>query len=89
MDKVSRGRWRWFSYLPEDGKAAQAELDRLAEAGWMLTEMMGPLACFQKVEGEAPRCWVELARPLKEKAREEFFALCREAGWEAVRDTGS
>lgn len=88
MGSIQKGHWRWFSYLPEDGKAAQAELDRLAEKGWMLTDMAGPLARFQKVDGKAPPCWAELASPLKEYEREEFFALCREAGWEVVRDTG-
>ena len=34
-----REGWRWFSYAPEDAKAAQAELNRLAAEGLELEEI--------------------------------------------------
>lgn len=30
---------RWFRYCTEDAKAAQAELDQLADQGWELVEL--------------------------------------------------
>ena len=88
---MGRGKnrcWRWFSYLPEDGKAAQVELDRLTEEGWTLVRLLGPLACFQRTEGKALQCWVELAHPGKKEEQKEFLELCSQAGWEILRQRG-
>ena len=77
----------WFRYRPEDAKAAQAELDRLAEEGWELEKMGWYLASFRRAERPRP-CWVEpvhleRAQPLDDPGA-GFQALCAEAGWELV-----
>ena len=79
---------RWFRYTVEDTKAAQAELDRLADGGWELAELGIFTALFRRAE--APRrCWVEPARwksirRKDEQARADYLMLCDEAGWELI-----
>lgn len=84
--------WRWFRYQAEDAKAAQAELDRLADGGWELVEFGLFCASFRRVE-RPRRCWVEPARwgsiRRRDEARKaEYLELCGEAGWELVEETG-
>lgn len=82
---------RWFRYVPEDAKAAQAELDRLADEGWELVEF--GIFCVSFHRAERPRrCWVEPARwggigRKDERKKDEYLMLCSEAGWELVEET--
>lgn len=83
---------RWFRYTAEDVKAAQAELDELAEQGWELTELGIFTASFRRAE-QPRRCWVEPARWTSirrkdEQARTDYLALCEEAGWDLVDEAG-
>ena len=76
---------RWFRYTAEDVKAAQAELDELADRGWELAELGIFTAAFRRAE-HPRRCWVEPARWTSlrrkdERARSDYLALCDEAGW--------
>ncbi len=89
-----REGWRWFSYAPEDAKAAQAELNRLAAEGLELEEIWFCAAKFKHVEGRAPACWVEPARwtsmRLKDEEKQrEYLELCEEAGWTLVDQSRS
>lgn len=83
---------RWFRYTAEDVKAAQAELDELAEQGWELAELGIFTAAFRRAE-QPRRCWVEPARWTSirrkdEQARADYLALCDEAGWELLDEAG-
>lgn len=87
-----RAGWRWFSYEPEDAKAAQAQLNRLAEEGLELEDVWFCAAKFRRVEGRGAPCWVEPARwtgmsRRQEDRRAEYLALCDEAGWELVEQS--
>lgn len=79
---------RWFRYTAEDVKAAQAELDELADQGWELAELGIFTATFRRAE-RPRRCWVEPARWTSirrkdERARSDYLALCDEAGWDLL-----
>ena len=79
---------RWFRYAAEDVKAAQAELDELADQGWELAELGIFTATFRRAE-RPRRCWVEPARWTSirrkdEQARSDYLALCDEAGWDLL-----
>ncbi len=83
---------RWFRYTAEDVKAAQAELDELAEQGWELAELGIFTASFRRAE-KPRRCWVEPARWTSirrkdEQARTDYLALCDEAGWDLLDEEG-
>ena len=83
---------RWFRYTAEDVKAAQAELDELAEQGWELAELGIFTASFRHAE-QPRRCWVEPARWTSirrqdEQARTDYLALCEEAGWNLLDEAG-
>ncbi|MGN8898129.1 DUF2812 domain-containing protein [Flavonifractor sp. HCP28S3_F3] len=83
---------RWFRYTAEDVKAAQAELDELADQGWELAELGIFTATFRWAE-RPRRCWVEPARWTSirrkdEQARSDYLALCDEAGWDLLDEAG-
>lgn len=83
--------WRWFRYAAEDVKAAQAELDRMADQGWELEELGLLCAKFRRAE-QPRRCWVESSRwksvrRKDENSRAEYLELCDEAGWELVEES--
>ena len=83
---------RWFRYTAEDVKAAQAELDELADQGWELAELGIFTASFHRSENPR-RCWVEPARwksirRKDEQARVDYLALCDEAGWDLLDEAG-
>ena len=83
---------RWFRYTAEDVKAAQAELDELADQGWELAELGIFTAAFRRAE-HPRRCWVEPARWTSirrkdEQARSDYLALCDEAGWDLLDEAG-
>lgn len=83
---------RWFRYTAEDVKAAQAELDELADQGWELAELGIFTATFRRAE-QPRRCWVEPARWTSirrkdEQARADYLALCDEAGWDLLDEAG-
>ena len=85
-------RLRWFRYTAEDAKAAQAELDELADGGWELAELGIFTATFHPSE-EPRRCWVEPARWKSSsrkdgQAREDYLALCAQAGWDLLDEAG-
>lgn len=85
-------RTRWFHYNTEDARAAQAELDELADKGWELEEVGLFTATFHRAQRPRP-CWVEPARWKSERrkdeaARAEYLALCGEAGWELIGEDG-
>ena len=87
-----RAGWRWFSYEPEDAKAAQAHLNELAEEGLELEDVWYCAAKFRRVEGRGAPCWVEPARwtgmsRKQEERRAEYLSLCEEAGWELVEQS--
>jgi len=81
----------WFAYQLEDAKAAQAELDRLAEEGWELAEL--GLACARFRRADRPRRgWVEPARWKSLKRRDvdrqrDYLDLCDEAGWDLLDES--
>ena len=90
--REKRRRVRWFHYTVEDAKAAQAELDELAEQGWELEEVGLFTATFRRAERPRP-CWVEPARwtSIRRRdtdARADYLALCGEAGWELLGEDG-
>lgn len=79
---------RWFRYTAEDAKAAQAELDELADQGWELAELGIFIATFRRTE-QPRRCWVEPARWMSsrrkdEQARTDHLDLCSQAGWDLL-----
>ena len=81
-------RLRWFRYTAEDAKAAQAELDELADQGWELAELGIFTATFRRAE-QPRRCWVEPARWTSirrkdEQARTDYLELCSDAGWDLM-----
>ena len=83
---------RWFRYTAEDVKAAQAELDELAEQGWELAELGIFTASFRHAE-QPRRCWGGPARWASirrkdEQARTDYLALCEEAGWNLLDEAG-
>lgn len=83
---------RWFRYTAEDVKAAQAELDELADRGWELAELGIFTAAFRRAE-HPRRCWVEPARwksirRRDEQARADYLELCCEAGWDLIDEAG-
>ena len=83
---------RWFRYIAEDAKAAQAELDRQAAEGWELEEVGLFTATFRRSAHPRP-CWVEPARWTSvrrkdESARADYLALCDDAGWELASEDG-
>ena len=83
---------RWFRYTVEDAKAAQAELDQLADNGWELAELGIFTAAFHRSE-QPRRCWVEPARwksssRKDEQSRADYLALCNEAGWDLLDEAG-
>lgn len=85
-------RTRWFRYSAGDAKAAQAELDQLAAEGWELAEL-GLLTARFRRSGSPRPCWVEPARwrgmgRKDTERREEYLALCDEAGWDLLDETG-
>ena len=92
MKEKEESCWRWFSYVPEDVKAAQAELDWLADEGWELAEIGIFSARYCRVEPPR-RCWVEPARwgglwRKDELKKAEYLRLCNDAGWELVDEAG-
>ena len=89
---MKESKIRWFRYTAEDAKAAQAELDELADGGWELAELGLLTATFRRAE-KPRRCWVEPARwksirRKDEQARADYLALCSEAGWDLVDEAG-
>lgn len=85
-------RLRWFRYAAEDAKAAQAELDALADQGWELAELGIFTATFHRAE-QPRRCWVEPARWTSsrrkdEQARTDYLELCSDAGWDLLDEAG-
>ena len=83
---------RWFRYCTEDAKAAQAELDQLADQGWELVELGIFTALFRRSD-DPRRCWVEPARwrgdgKKDTTARDAYLALCQEAGWTLLDEAG-
>ena len=92
MNCEGKNRLRWFRYAAEDAKAAQAELDELADQGWELAELGIFTATFRPAE-QPRRCWVEPARWTSirrkdEQARADYLALCGEAGWDLLDEAG-
>lgn len=86
-------RLRWFRYAAEDVKAAQTELDALADQGWELAELGIFTATFHRSE-HPRRCWVEPARWTSsrrkdEQARTDYLELCSDAGWDLLDEAGS
>lgn len=83
---------RWFRYTAEDAKAAQAELDELADEGWELAELGIFTATFRRAE-HPRRCWVEPSRwksvrRKDEQARAYYLELCGDAGWDLLDEAG-
>lgn len=82
-------RWRLFSYLVIDHKAAQADLNAMAEQGWELEKLWTelPLAKFRRTERTDLRYFVDWADTAKPE-ESAYLQLCKDAGWELVHTQG-
>lgn len=85
-------RIRWFRYSAADAKAAQAELDAWAAAGWELEELGLLTATLRSAASPRP-CWVEPARwpgmgRRDAERRADYLALCEQAGWDLLDESG-
>lgn len=82
-------RWRLFSYLVIDHKAAQADLNAMAEQGWELKKLWNelPLAKFRRTERTDLRYFVDWADTAKPE-ESAYLQLCKDAGWELVHTQG-
>ena len=82
-------RWRLFSYLVIDHKAAQADLNAMAEQGWELEKLFSelPLAKFRRTERTDLRYFVDWADTAKPE-ESAYLQLCKDAGWELVHTQG-
>ena len=80
--------WSLFTFPVMDIKAAQELLDRRAEEGWTLDRVyLGSFARF--VPAESREIWaVDWVRYDKGE-RQDYLALCQEAGWTFVQRVGS
>ena len=74
-------RFSLFTYPVMDMKAAEAELNRRAAAGWRLERIwLDGLACF--VPAEEPVCYcLDWIDPILAADAPDYRALLAEAGW--------
>lgn len=75
-------RWRYFSYLNVDYKAAQDTLNTWAREGWELVEIMGPFAKLRRIERpDTPTYFLDWSNA---KDPKDYAQLLSDAGWEWV-----
>ena len=80
--------WSLFTFPVMDIKAAQDLLDRRAEEGWTLDRVyLGSFARFMPAQ-RRERWAVDWVRYGKGE-RQDYLALCQEAGWTFVQRVGS
>jgi len=86
---MSDTRWKLFSYLLIDHKAAQADLNAMAEQGWELETIWNelPFAKFRRTDRTDLRYFVDWSNTAKPE-ESEYLQLCRDAGWELVHTQG-
>ena len=81
-------RWRYFSYLSVNYKAAQDTLNAWAREGWELVEVMGPFARLRRVERpDTPIYYLDWSNSSAEE--KDYAQLLSDAGWEWVDRMGS
>src|SRR5699024_228718 len=78
---IMKRRFSLFTYPVMDMKAAEAELNRRAAAGWRLERIwLDGLACF--VPAEEPVCYcLDWCDPVLAADAPDYRALLAEAGW--------
>lgn len=75
-------RWRYFSYLNVDYKAAQDQLNAWAREGWELVETMGPFVKLRRIERpDTPTYFLDWSDA---KDPKDYAQLLSDAGWEWV-----
>lgn len=80
--------WMLFTYPVMDLKAAEAALNRAAAEGWTLDRVF--LGCFARlVPAQAPVVWAVDWSDGAHLEREDYLALCADAGWTFVQKVGS
>lgn len=81
-------RWMLFTYPVMDLKAAEADLNRVASEGWTLDRVAW--GCFARlVPAQAPEVWAVDWSDGAHLEREDYLALCADAGWTLVQKVRS
>ena len=93
---MSKIRIRWFHYLSVDAKAAEAELNALAQKGWAFEGSFWGFARFSAVEAPAPRYCVDpclnatwSSDSAGTPGYNDYIRLCADAGWELLEENSS
>lgn len=83
---MSAHKWGFFPFDAMDYKAAQAYLDKKADAGWVLDQLfLKWFARFIPAEGRVHYVDLDLHRALDGGPDPNYLQLCRDAGWELVK----
>ena len=81
-------KWMLFTHPVMDLKAAEAALNRAAEEGWTLDRVVW--GCFARlVPAQAPEVWAVDWSDGTHLEREDYLALCADAGWTFVQKVRS
>ncbi|WP_295627469.1 DUF2812 domain-containing protein [uncultured Intestinimonas sp.] len=81
-------KWMLFTYPVMDLKAAEAALNRAEEEGWTLDRVVW--GCFARlVPAQAPEVWAVDWSDGTHLEREDYLALCADAGWTFVQKVRS
>ena len=81
-------KWMLFTHPVMDLKAAEAALNRAEEEGWTLDRVVW--GCFARlVPAQAPEVWAVDWSDGTHLEREDYLALCADAGWTFVQKVRS
>lgn len=81
-------KWMLFTHPVMDLKAAEAALNRAAAEGWTLDRVV--CGCFARlVPAQAPEVWAVDWSDGTHLEREDYLALCADAGWTFVQKVRS
>lgn len=83
---MSERKWGFFPFDAMDYKAAQAYLDKKADAGWVLDKLYCKrFARFVPAEGRVHYVDLDLHGTLDDGPDLNYLQLCEDAGWELVK----
>lgn len=83
---MNKHKWGFFPFDAMDYKAAQAYLDKKADAGWVLDKLYcRRFARFVPAEGRVHYVDLDLHGALDEGPDPDYLQLCEDAGWELLK----
>ncbi|MGM9606728.1 MAG: DUF2812 domain-containing protein [Oscillospiraceae bacterium] len=85
---MSEHKWGFFPFDAMDYKAAQAYLDKKADAGWVLDKLSCKwFARFVPAGGRSHYVDLDLHGVLDDGPDADYLQLCEDAGWELIKRT--